>query len=144
MKINRKSFLIQVIFCYTVLNPVCLLHLQYVPKSRNEAKALQKAVDQYSFFPPVLCPCPFYSFMSVLFYVESQKVGKDLQVSSATISPPPPCILNHVPIVTSPHFLMTSRDGDATTSLGSCFDVFILYQFLYLSQFITQMLILQS
>lgn len=81
VKINRKFFLIKVIFCYTVLNLACLLHLLCVPKSRNDAKALQKAVYQYTFFfSPVFCPCHFYSFISVffLFYVESQKVGKDL------------------------------------------------------------------
>lgn len=67
VKINRKFFLIKVIFCYTVLNLACLLHLLCVPKSRNDAKALQKAVYQYTFFffPSLLSLSLLFIYFSI-------------------------------------------------------------------------------
>ena len=46
---------------------------------------------------------------------------RPLRSSSSTVTPTPPCLLNHVPKCPSRHFLNTSRDGDSTTSLGSLF-----------------------
>lgn len=70
VKINRKFFLIKVIFCYTVLNLACLLHLLCVPKSRNDAKALQKAVYQYTFFffPQSFVLATFIHLFQYFFY----------------------------------------------------------------------------
>jgi len=44
-----------------------------------------------------------------------------LRSSSPTITPTPPCLLNHIPKYHICKFLNTSRDGDSTTFLGSLF-----------------------